>query len=361
MTGDPRRWSGDLLYWLAIAASIVFLAWILSIVQAPSPPLFAGLITGVFAAVGLRTPKPFPRGLRKLSLALVGVGAGAMVDRAVVAEVVQRPLVMLAGVAGTIAITLAAGQVLRFSRHVDGPTAMLASIAGGASGVSAVAKEMDADEGIVLSIQYLRVVVVVLSVPFVSVLLGAGSPGQVAAASMGDWSGLGFTALAVSTGLIMARYLRFSASSLILPMAVAVVLSLTQVMPSSTVPPSVLNFAYGLIGLAVGLSLTRSSLRRLATLMPLALIQLVIGVVGCAFAGIVFARSVGISDLDGYLATSPGGIPVVVAVAMGSGADVGLVLTMQILRLVAALMMAPLVARYLRNRNRSLIDDDEAS
>jgi uncharacterized membrane protein AbrB (regulator of aidB expression) len=84
--------------------------------------------------------------------------------------------------------------------------------------------------------------------------------------------------------------------------------------------------------------------------MPLVLIQLVIGVAGCALAGIAFARSAGISDLDGYLATSPGGIPVIVAVAIGSGADVGLVLTMQILRLLAALLIAPSLAWYLGRR-----------
>jgi membrane AbrB-like protein len=310
--------------------------------------MFAGVITGLVAAVSVATPRPFPNGVRKLSLALVGVGAGAMVDRGVLAEAAQRPLAMVAGVAGTIVITLVAGQVLRLSRHVDGPTAMLASIAGGASGVSAAAMEMKADEGIVLSIQYLRVVAVLLSVPFVADLLGAAEPAQVAQASLGDWWGGAFTAVAATVGLVLARYLRFSAATLILPMAVAIGLSLAQWLPSSTVPLPVLDVAYGLIGLAVGLSLTRPALGRIALLMPLAIIQLVVGVAGCALAGIAFARSVGISDLDGYLATSPGGIPVVVAVAIGSGADVGLVLAMQILRLIAALMLVPLVAWYLR-------------
>jgi uncharacterized protein len=207
---------------------------------------------------------------------------------------------------------------------------------------------MKADEGIVLSVQYLRVLFVVVSVPFVADLLGGAGAAQAAQTAEAGWWGLAFTALAASTGLIPSRYLRFTASGLLLPMAVAVVLSVGQWMPSSTVPRPVLDFAYALIGLAVGLSLTRPALRRLARLMPLALIQLVIGVAGCALAGIAVARSVGMSDLDGYLATSPGGIPVVAAVAIGSGADVGLVLTMQILRLVAALMLAPIVACQLR-------------
>jgi uncharacterized protein len=41
---------------------------------------------------------------------------------------------------------------------------------------------------------------------------------------------------------------------------------------------------------------------------------------------------------------------VIAAVAIGSGADVGLVLTMQILRLIAALLLAPLVAWHLRRK-----------
>lgn len=319
-------------------------------IGSPSPSLFAGVGVGIAAAVGSRHSRPLPSWARQLSLAAVGVGAGALVDRDVLVELSQRPISVVGGVLGTIVITLIAGQILRLSRHVDTPTAVLASIAGGASGVSAVAAEMRADEGIVLTVQYLRVLIVVLTVPLVAPLLGGVAEGsaQPGVVSSG-WSWV-FTAAAVLSGLVLARWITFTAAALLLPMGVAVGLSLGEVIPDSTVPSPVMVWAYALIGLAVGLSLTRPALRRLASLMPLALIQLAVGIVGCGVIGILFARSAGVSDLDGYLATTPGGVPVVVAVALESGANVGLVLSMQILRLVLALAMAPLVAWMLRRR-----------
>jgi uncharacterized protein len=70
----------------------------------------------------------------------------------------------------------------------------------------------------------------------------------------------------------------------------------------------------------VGLSFTPSVVWVLKQLMPLALLQVVLSVAGSAMAGLIFARATGSSRVDGYLATTPGGIAAVTAVAIGSGA-----------------------------------------
>ena len=54
------------------------------------------------------------------------------------------------------------------------------------------------------------------------------------------------------------------------------------------------------------------------------------------------------SALDGYLATTPGGLYAVLATATDSGADTTFVLAVQVLRLFVMLLSAPLVARVLR-------------
>jgi uncharacterized membrane protein AbrB (regulator of aidB expression) len=82
----------------------------------------------------------------------------------------------------------------------------------------------------------------------------------------------------------------------------------------------------------------------------LALISAILGIVACAGIGVIFAHLVGVSALDGYLATSPGGLPAVTAVAVDSGHAVGLILTMQCLRILLALLCAPLMGAWLRRR-----------
>ena len=61
------------------------------------------------------------------------------------------------------------------------------------------------------------------------------------------------------------------------------------------------------------------------------------------------ARLTDIGQLDAYLATTPGGLYAVVAIALSTGADTGLIFTMQVLRLFAALMLVPVLARLLRS------------
>jgi uncharacterized membrane protein AbrB (regulator of aidB expression) len=82
--------------------------------------------------------------------------------------------------------------------------------------------------------------------------------------------------------------------------------------------------------------------------MPLALLQVLLSVAGCALVGVAFSEITGTSRLDGYLATTPGGLPAVTAVAIGSGAGVGLIVTMQLTRIFLALLLAPVIAAVLR-------------
>jgi uncharacterized membrane protein AbrB (regulator of aidB expression) len=70
--------------------------------------------------------------------------------------------------------------------------------------------------------------------------------------------------------------------------------------------------------------------------------------VASAGLGAVLAAVTGVSALDGYLATTPGGLYAVLATATGSGADATFVLAVQVLRLFVMLLSAPLVARWLR-------------
>lgn len=344
---------GKVRFWAAVGLSYVVCAALLVVVSAPAPFLLAGVLAGAGCTLLMRQPQPFPEPLRRVGLAIIGSAAGSAIKPDVVATVVARADVVLGGVVATLAISLVVGQLLRLSPSVDGPTAVFASIAGGASGVSAVAREMGADESIVLSVQYLRVLLILASLPVVSDLLGA-EPVHGSAASDVPLNAvtLAFSGLTVVAGLVLGRFIRFSASSLVLPMVVATTVSLATAAPDATVPPAVLDVGYAAAGLMVGVAFTRSTVRRIARLMPLALLQVVLVVGGCALVGFALARVTGMTPLDGYLATTPGGLPAVTAIAIGSGASVGLVITMQLVRLFLALLMTPIVGALVRARRK---------
>ncbi len=339
----------------ALAAFIyVVLAVSLSRLGIPSPALFAAMCAA--GSLAARRPSTYllPTPLRQVGMALVGVAAGSSMDSGTLSSVLSHPVAVVAGVVATLAATLFLGQVLRLDRNVSTATACFASIAGGASGVSLMAREFGADDTVVMSVQYLRVVVVLVSVPLVAPMLVGHSVSThaVGSGSQGGSAYL-FTAAAAVSGLVLARALPFPASAIIWSMLTASVLSVTEVFPYTDVPPWILWIAYSLVGIWIGIGFTKGRLRKLVRLMPLALLQLILSVLACGAIGLVLAEALAIPRLDGYLATSPGGLPAVTAVAVDSGQEVGLILTMQTTRIFLALLLTPLVAWWLRRRGDS--------
>ena len=322
---------------------------------APSPPLFGALLGGVTLALRVPLAPTVPDPVRFLGMAIVGTAAGSAVDAEVAGTVLESPVAVVGGVLATLAVSMLIGQVLRLDPDVDGRTAAFASIAGGASGVAVAAREYGADDGVVMSVQYLRVVIVLATVPAVAPLLGAGGAGG-AAGGVGrlpevahdPLSQLLYAAAAIAGGLVLARFLPFPAAPVLATLVVSSALAMSGWFADAHAPTWVVAIGFAIIGANVGLGFTRQRLRRLIRLFPLALIQTALGIAVCAGIGILFARAVGISALDGYLATTPGGLPAVVAVAVDSGDQIGLILTMQFVRVFVALACGPLIGWALR-------------
>jgi len=336
-----------------VAGVFVCSATLFGLIGAPSPYLLAGVLSGAVRALTAHRATSVPGPVRTGALAVVGVAAGSAVRADVVGQVVRQPWAILGGCVATLALTLAAGQLLRLSRAVDGNTAVLASIAGGASGLTVMARDLDADEGIVAAVQYLRVLVVIVTVPVVAPMLGHGQTpvtGVVSGAGSVGWSVL-FTAVALTVGLGLARLLTFPGAGLLLPLTVAAGLSWWGVIPDSMVPPLLLNATYAVIGLMVGLNLSAAALRRIAAVLPHAVGMLIISLGGCAAIGIGLSHLVGVSAFSGYLAFTPGGLPAVIAVAVDAGADTEFVVSCQVIRLVLALFAAAAIGALVRRRS----------
>ena len=73
-------------------------------------------------------------------------------------------------------------------------------------------------------------------------------------------------------------------------------------------------------------------------------------IAACAGLGLVLSAVTGATPLEGYLATTPGGVYAVLATAISSGADVTFVVAVQVLRVIVMLLLAPAVARLVGRR-----------
>lgn len=356
--------------WLPVLAAAAAGSIGLAVAGAPSPVLFGSLFAALLLAVsGAPTPRMPHRGT-VAGQAMLGASTGAVVDPATLSRLAGDAGPVAAATLATIALSVLIGQGLRLHRGVSAATATFASIAGGASGVTAVAGELGADDRVVAVIQYLRVLVIIVGMPVVAALAfggrmtatadptaPSGIPGVAAAVTAAlrpDLLGLAFAALSVGAGLLLARVVRFPAADLLGPLVVAAVLAVTGLVPGlpAHVPPLVEAAAFALIGLQVGLRFTRASLHEVARLLPLAFALILVLIAACAGLGLLLAAGIGVSSLDGYLATTPGGLYAVLVTAGVSGADVTFVLGVQVIRLLLVLLLAPLLAAAFRRRAR---------
>lgn len=317
----------------------------------PSPALFAGLVgAAVLALLGL-APGRVARSLNISAQAVVGVVIGVLARAETLVAVARDWLPVLLVGSGTLALSMAAGLLLGRRRSVSALTGMLALTAGGASGLVAVTRELGGDERVVAVVQYLRVALVTVSMPVVAGAVygasaGAGAVTGPAAAGAPWYLGLLLTVVCGAVGVPLARLLRIPAGGLLGPMTVALVLTLTGVAGRAVPPSALVELAYAVIGWQAGVRFTRESLRVVAGLLPTAVALIAAVVAACAALGALLARLTGATPLEGYLATTPGGIYAVLATAVSSGVDVAFVVAVQVLRVVVMLLVAPTIARW---------------
>jgi membrane AbrB-like protein len=276
---------------------------------------------------------------------------GALVQPSTLVRIADDwPSVLLVTI-GTLLISIAAGRLLALHRDVSPVTGAFALVAGGASGIVALARELGADDRVVTVVQYLRVLLVLLAMP-VALKVFFDTDGAAAAATPDQatrWlPDLSFVLLAVVAGLLLQRLVAAPAMALLGPMAVAVALSASGVLGDVSVPSALENLGYALIGVRVGLRFTRASLRSIARLLPLATALIVLVIVACAALGVLLSEVTGVDRLTAYLATTPGGLFAVLATAADSGSDVTYVLAVQVIRVFVMLLVAPLLGRLYR-------------
>lgn len=342
------------LRWIGLAA-VSAGGWALfAAVGLTAPSLFAALLVAVgFALTGLG-PAGVPRPMSMAAQGTLAVTIGLMLDPETLSALGRSALPAIVVGAATLVVSAGCGALLALHRDVDPVTGALALIAGGATGLVSIARELGGDERIVAVVQYLRVALVVVTMPLIVTFafhadLHAGVSGE-DAPSTPWWIGVAFLVGAVAAGIVLARAIRLPAPATLGPLIVAGACELLGWPVDIAVPSVLLPLAFVVIGWQAGLAFTTASLRAIGRIFPwAALLVLSIGVL-CALLGWALSAVTGVSALTGYLATTPGGLAAVLAVSATTGADVTFVACVQVIRLVTMLVAAPLAAAAYRSR-----------
>ena len=355
MTGRGSPAARAVVGWILLGVGSALAGLLAQVVGLPAAWLVGPMLVAVVVALAWPKHPTVPRWGRIAALAVVGGVLAATFTPSVLPLIAANWFSISLVVGGTLVLSLASGCVFARVTRVDGKTAALGTLPGAASGMVAMSGPLGADPRLVALMQYMRVLVVVLSAALVARFASGGGTPPVSGQGLqttheatlvhATWLAYFLTALVAGIGTWAGTRLRLPAGALMGPLIFGVALEEMGILHLAW-PPGVPEVAYLIIGLYVGLLFDRDSVRRAGRLLPFVLCSTVGLVAACAGLGWALAALTPIDGLTAYLATTPGGIDSVAIMALGSGASAPLVLAVQMLRLFAVVLVGSLVGRW---------------
>ncbi|WJY57864.1 Putative ammonia monooxygenase [Corynebacterium afermentans subsp. lipophilum] len=312
--------------WLVAAPLSVALGLLFGFLGVPAAWILAGILGAGSVALVTQDDLPVNEHLFTFARGTVGVFAALPL-------VGMNPLpYLLPGVvAGAVVIAMGfAGGLILANHGVSRETGVLSLLPGGASLMPAIARDVGADIRYVSLSQYLRLLIVSVSLPLVA---SQFSPATQTELEPYWWMWLLVPALIVC-GLFAGKLLRFPNPSVFGPMALTVLVG--ALIDVTIVPPQLLSIVGFLaIGWMCGGGLSVPALRRFSRLLPATLAYIAGLMLACAGMGWLMSKWLGLSFYEGYLATSPGALETVLVLATSPA-----VVALQVIRLIMVILFA---------------------
>jgi membrane AbrB-like protein len=288
--------------------------------------------------------------LRNVGQWAIGTALGLYFTPQVIGVVVALAPAIMVGIAWALLLGAGFGAFLRWANPrnaaLDAPTLFFASAIGGASEMAALAERHGGRLDLVASAHSLRLLIVVLVVPFGFQFAGLhgidpSSPGpQVVHAS-----GLALLVVLTALGGFAMHGLRLANAWMLGPLAVALVLTATGI-ELSALPRWVANMAQLFIGVALGVRFTPAFLHTAPRWLASVGIGTAIMIVASAAYAVVIARWFDLHPATVLLGTSPGGIAEMCITAKVLELGVPVVTAFHVTRLAAVVMLAGPLFRW---------------
>ncbi|MGD0279608.1 MAG: AbrB family transcriptional regulator [Smithella sp.] len=345
-----------IIWWMVLGALAAVLGYGVQLLAIPGGWFAAAMLVAVVAGLVRpshpRITSPVLMGVQ----AVIGTMLGINIRPGVIPVLLFHLPAIIGVVAVTIGVSIAAGVVISRISSISRETATLGTMPGGAGAMIAISLGTEADTKIVALMQYLRLILVVMSAVLVASFLVhyTGHTGHTPGASLAipaqspvsshSLIDIFLTFFMAVLGVWGGRLIRLPTANLLGPMLLGLGVSYFHlfhpVMPVWAPP-----LAYILMGFYVGLLFDRKSLIQARQLLPLLVANTLVLIIVCALTGFAFAGFSGASLLSGYLATSPGGGDSIAIIALGSGADLSLVFSVQIIRLLVIVFTGSFMTR----------------
>jgi membrane AbrB-like protein len=324
-----------------------------SFLRAPLPwmigPLL-GMACGKFVGFDLASPK----GGRAAGQLVIGCALGLYFSPLVALEVAAHWYLLVAAALLAVLLAYASGWFLSRSAGLDATTALFASVPGGAAEMTILGERFGAQSDRVVLAQSLRILLVVVIVPFTIAAVGAHGA-DAYEPPLRDVSVQGLIALlaiAVAAGGLL-KALNMPNAWMLGPLAATIALTVAEVRLSA-MPVALSNAAQVLIGCALGSGFQRDSLKTAPRFMAMVCISIVIAIVLSALFGWGVALAGAVPTPTMVLATAPGGMAEMCITAKVLQLGVPLVTAAHVTRVIILVTTTGPIFRLARHMRRRL-------
>jgi membrane AbrB-like protein len=300
----PRdSWINPAVALVLCAAGGVLFAWL----KAPLPWMIGPLLTMAicnFSGARLRSVS----GGRQLGQLIIGTALGLYFTPAVAREVASYWGLLLVAALFAILLAWACGWFLSRTTDVDRTTAFFASVPGGAAEMAVLGERFGARVDRIVFAQSLRVLVVVIAIPFALSYSGAhGTEAYRPVPVPLDWAGLAMLLAVAAAAGWMFTLLGTPNPFMFGPLLAAILLTANQVQLSS-IPVWITNIGQLLLGCALASRFEKEFLRGLGRYAGAVLASIFLAMFLAAIFSVALAWAFGLPVPSLVLATAPGGI-----------------------------------------------------
>lgn len=313
-----------------------------------------GLYSGLRTATG-RDDARFPNTPRRFFVALIGAMIGASFTLELMGSlpgIWPSLLVML----GFIATALGGGYALfRRIGRFDPVTAVFASMPGGLIEAVAMGEEAGADVRLLALQHFVRVILVVIAVPFLYLLWSGNAVGSAGGQSFRaeGWTALdvGELFLLAAAGMWLGPRLRLPASHLVGPLLLSAALHGSGLLHLSS-PAWLLSLAQLVVGTGLGTSFAGSRAGDLGRAFGLGVVY-VAGVLTLGYAIAAALSPVMPFDFDTlFVSFAPGGVTEMGLIALSLGISPVVVTAHHVFRIAVTVLVAASASRRFRRHGK---------
>ncbi|MBB6449944.1 hypothetical protein HNR44_001922 [Geomicrobium halophilum] len=294
---------------------------------------------------------------------ILGVQLGLYVNITLIETLSSYWLIIIAVLILSILFAFLTGLLLFYFTETDLLSSFIATAPGGVVAMPAYAQETGANVGTVSLTQVLRIVLVISTVP---VLLSFNGDSEASAAAIQSityeasslpmaFPQLGWTITLIALallGIFLAKKLKIPTPWLLGAMITVGIFNLisSPADPSAVLwwPDWALNIAQLFIGASIGAWMQRSLFRDAKAVIIFGGIGSLTLIIALAACSVLVASLTKLDMVTAILAFSPGGVAEMAATAVELGADSTFVVTVQVIRIMAVLLILPPLFQILR-------------